>query len=139
MTDYSVRGMRIGSASSPLQRATDLAPRRSASFTCPQGHQFEVSLAADAEVPVLWDCRCGRVGVRDGAERPAGRAPRVARSHWDILLERRSRDELEMLLAERLAALHDGVDEMDDAAINLVRPDFVRRERSAQQRSQRSA
>ena len=63
----------------------------------------------------------------------------MARSHWDILRERRSLAELEVLLRERLAALHDGVDEMDDAAIHLVRPDFVRRERSAEQRSQRSA
>lgn len=139
MTDYSVRGMRIGSTSSPLQRATDLAPRQVATFTCPQGHHLEVSLALEAEVPILWDCRCGLVAVLDGAQRPPARAPRPARSHWDILLERRTRDELEILLAERLAALHDGLDDMDDSAINLVRPDFVRQERSAEQRRQRSA
>lgn len=139
MTDYSVRGMRIGSSASPLQRLTDLAARKTVTYDCPVGHQFEVALALDAEAPALWDCRCGRVALRTGGQRPAARAQRPARSHWDILCERRSTADLEKILAERLAALHDGMDDMDDAAINLARPEFVSRQRSAQERSRRSA
>ena len=42
----------------------------------------------------------------DGGE-PEAKAVKPARTHWDMLLERRSIEELEEVLAERLAALHE--------------------------------
>ena len=49
---------------------------------------------------------CGGVALlRDGT----GLEPKAAkhvRTHWDMLLERRSLDDLEEVLAERLAELH---------------------------------
>ncbi|NBO46815.1 MAG: hypothetical protein EBU85_07415 [Actinobacteria bacterium] len=126
MSEPTLRGMRIGSAPSLIQRASDLVPRVAYSYTCPQGHEFSVPMATDVEPPVVWDCRCGAVGLRNGEQPPVARAVRTSRSHWDILLERRSMPELEALLAERLAALHTGdspsADAMGDAAIDISRP-----------------
>jgi hypothetical protein len=64
-------------------------------------------MAVDAEIPAVWECRvCGRIAkVRHGAEASAKSAKPV-RSHWDMLLERRSVDELESILTERLEQLH---------------------------------
>ena len=37
---------------------------------------------------------------------PTAKQTKVPRTHWDMLLERRSLDDLEEVLAERLAELH---------------------------------
>ena len=37
---------------------------------------------------------------------PEAKKTKHARTHWDMLLERRSLDDLEEVLAERLAELH---------------------------------
>ena len=122
MSELSLRGMRIGSASSLSDRVTDLAPRARHNYTCPQGHTFSVALANDAAAPALWGCRCGEDALRDGATLPPARAVRTSRTHWQILLERRTIAELEKLLEERLQALHSERDGMGDEAMDLVRP-----------------
>jgi len=122
MNDMSLRGMRIGSVPSPAQRFTELAPRNWHTYLCPDGHSLNVPLAAEAAAPPVWDCRCGRVALKIGMAPPEAKASRPSRSHWDILLERRSLTELEVLLAERLAAMHGGRDDMSDEAIALSRP-----------------
>jgi len=122
MSELSLRGMRIGSASSLSDRVTELAPRARHTYTCPQGHTFTVVLATEAAAPAVWGCRCGEDALGDGATAPPARAVRTSRTHWQILLERRTIPELEKLLAERLQALHSGRDGMGDEAIDLVRP-----------------
>ena len=64
--------------------------------------------AAEAEIPSAWECRvCGATALlRDGAQ-PEEKKGKPARTHWDMLLERRSTEELEEVLAERLAVLHE--------------------------------
>jgi hypothetical protein len=137
MNDMSLRGMRIGSAPSPAQRFTELAPRTSHTYLCADGHTLNIPLAAEADAPAVWDCRCGRVALKTGMAPPEAKAIRPTRSHWDILLERRSLTELEVLLAERLAAMHGGRDDMSDEAIALSRPTMrdVSPRKSAQRKS----
>jgi len=67
----------------------------------------EVPFAAEAEIPGEWQCRsCGLVGkALDGTE-PAYKKVKPPRTHWDMLLERRTFDDLEEVLAERMAVLH---------------------------------
>jgi hypothetical protein len=66
-----------------------------------------VSFLDDPEVaiPAVWRCRQhGRESERsDGAEAPKAKPQRT---HWDMLLERRSIPELQALLEERLTLLH---------------------------------
>lgn len=85
----------------------ELAPRLMTAFLCPQGHAFDVPFSNEAEeVPVEWECRkCGRMAHRVDGTAPADKIVKHQRTHWDMLLERRSRAELEDVLAERLAVL----------------------------------
>ena len=61
----------------------------------------------DAEVPEAWECRtCGAealLRIGEGTATVDHSEDKVARTHWDMLLERRSIPELEELLEERLA------------------------------------
>ena len=113
------------------------ADRCEVSYACRSGHSFTITLAADAPAPDEWDCRCGRTGHQAGTPVPASdedlparhrdstragnartaalRGP--ARTPWIMLTERRSRQELQALLDERLDLLRSG----------RLRPDGTRR------------
>ena len=66
-----------------------------------------MTFAADAEVPEAWECRtCGAealLRIGEGTATVDHSEDKVARTHWDMLLERRTIPELEELLEERLA------------------------------------
>jgi hypothetical protein len=65
--------------------------------------------SVEAEVPVTWECRvCGAQALRVGGTVEEDKPSKPARTHWDMLLERRSLPELEEVLAERLALLRGG-------------------------------
>ena|SRR5258707_5268498 len=107
MAERVLKGSRLGTTSYETDRDTDLAPRHNVVFDCPAGHSFGVPLADEAEIPATWECRvCGATALlRDGVA-PEAKKGRTPRTHWDMLLERRSVEELEDVLAERLAELH---------------------------------
>jgi rubredoxin len=107
MAERVLRGSRLGTTSYETDRNTDLAPRQEVSFDCPNGHRFAVTMATDAELPATWECRvCGASALLHDGTRPEPKKGKPARTHWDMLLERRSLDDLEEVLAERLAELH---------------------------------
>jgi len=108
MSDRVLRGTRLGAVSYESDRHTEFAPRLRTAYDCPNGHETAVPFAAEAEIPATWECRvCGASAqVRDG-EQPEAKQGKPARTHWDMLLERRSPAELEEVLAERLAVLHE--------------------------------
>ena len=57
-------------------------------------------------MPEVWECTvCGAEALRIDGTRPEPKKGKPARTHWDMLLERRSVKELEVLLAERLEQL----------------------------------
>lgn len=107
MSERVLRGSRLGATSYEIDRNTDLAPRQAVTYDCPHGHSFDVPMATEAEVPATWECRvCGAVSLRRDGALPEGKKVKAPRTHWDMLLERRTLDELEDVLAERLAELH---------------------------------
>jgi rubredoxin len=108
MSDRVLRGTRLGAVSYESDRHTEFAPRLRTVYDCPEGHETAVPFAAEADIPYLWECRvCGVAAqLRDGEE-PEAKKVKPARTHWDMLLERRSTDELEEVLSERLAVLHE--------------------------------
>ena len=84
--------------------ATDIADRMEITYTCASGHEFTRVFAADIEIPNTWDCpRCGKMGSTESAPTPNDSSS--ARSHWDMLLERRSMAELEEMLDTRVKEL----------------------------------
>jgi hypothetical protein len=108
MSDRVLRGSRLGSVSYESDRHTEFAPRSLTSYDCPRGHETSVPFAAEADVPPTWECRlCGATALRRDVEQPEPKATKHVRTHWDMLLERRSLAELEEVLAERLAVLHE--------------------------------
>ena len=106
MADRVLRGSRLGTVSYETDRDHDLAPRRSVIYACPKGHDFTVSFADDAETPIVWECRLhgNEASLVDGSA-PEPKKIKPPRTHWDMLLERRSIPELEELLSERLEEL----------------------------------
>ncbi|GIG01618.1 RNA polymerase-binding protein RbpA [Catellatospora citrea] len=104
MGDRMLRGSRLGAVSYESERNTELAPRQMREFLCAQGHRFEVPFAVEAEVPATWECKFDGSVARlvDGTE-PEQKKVKPPRTHWDMLLERRSMTELDDILNERLA------------------------------------
>lgn len=107
MADRSLRGMRLGTQSLQSEEGVEFSPRKKSIYRTADGKTFEVTFSADAEVPEVWESpKSGQEGVllaSDGTPVETSRVEsKIPRSHWDMLLERRSRAELEELLQERL-------------------------------------
>jgi len=112
MADRSLRGMRLGAQSFQSEEGVDFVERITARYRAEDGSEFEVKFAVDAEIPPRWEnARTGMIGAlldEGGAlveqdeveEKPV-------RTHWDMLLERRTIPELEELLEERLQMLRE--------------------------------
>lgn len=108
MAERTLRGSRLGSISYETDRNTDLAPRRTAEYRCAKGHVFDVPFSDEADIPHAWECRLdGTVAKLTSGEEPTAKATKSPRTHWDMLMERRSIDDLEEVLAERLEVLRD--------------------------------
>lgn len=110
MADRSLRGMRLGSQSLQSEEGVVFSPRITSTYQLPDGDSFEMTFAADAEIPQVWDSpKTGVEGILIAADgKPVileETDVKVPRSHWDMLLERRTRAELEELLQERLDVL----------------------------------
>lgn len=106
----TLRGSRLGATSYEDERGVEFAERQAVAYSCSAGHRFEMMFSTEAEVPALWDCpRCGAEALRIATTRPEEQPGKPARTHWDMLLERRSIEELEIILDERLELLRAGV------------------------------
>ena len=87
MAERSLRGMSIGAKSLESDDNVDFAARNDVAYVCPKGHRTILPFAAD----------------REGDE-----ISKPTRTHWDMLLERRSEEELATLLEKRLQMHRDG-------------------------------
>ncbi len=106
MADRTLRGAGLGSKSFEDEAGIEFAPRQEIGFDCPNEHHFEITFSEEAELPAEWECpRCGQTAKRSDGVLPEEKEAKPVRTHWDMLLERRSIDELEELLAERLELL----------------------------------
>lgn len=107
MADRSLRGIRLGAQSLQSEEGVVFMERTQHTYTCTQcNRDTELTFAADAEAPASWECRtCGGEAL---LQTPEGQAEvdhsgdKAPRTHWDMLLERRTIPELEEILAERL-------------------------------------
>jgi RNA polymerase-binding protein len=102
MADRVLRGSRLGAVSYETDRNHDLAPRQIARYRTDNGEEFEVPFADDADIPGTWLCRNGMEGTLIEGDLPEPKKVKPPRTHWDMLLERRTVEELEELLKERL-------------------------------------
>lgn len=98
----AMRGTRLGATSYEVDPG-QYAPRELTTYVCENQHRVTVPFSVEAdEIPDTWLCSCGLAGQRQGIQVQPAAAPKHVRSHWDMLLERRSIKELESILKERL-------------------------------------
>ncbi len=109
MAERTLRGARLGGQSFEDERGIEFAARQQVGYRCSQGHEFEITMSVEADVPAVWECpRCGvEAESTAGIEREV-KVEKPQRTHWDMLLERRSEKELEEILTERLELLRGG-------------------------------
>ncbi len=109
MAERTLRGARLGGQSFEDERGIEFAARQQVGYACPQGHRFEITMSTEAEIPAVWECpRCGAEGLSVDGIKPDEKPQKPVRTHWDMLLERRSVKELEDILTERLELLRGG-------------------------------
>ena len=109
MGERTLRGARLGGQSFEDERGIEFAARQQVGYRCPQGHDFEITMSVEAEVPAVWECpRCGAEALSTSGIVKEEKAEKPVRTHWDMLLERRSIKELEDILSERLDLLRSG-------------------------------
>ncbi|WP_027020131.1 RNA polymerase-binding protein RbpA [Corynebacterium sputi] len=105
MADRVLRGSRMGAVSYETDRDHDLAPRRMVKYQTEDGSVFDVPFADEAEIPSEWTCKNGQLGKLIEGEGTEAKPVKPPRTHWDMLRERRSIDELDVLLDERIDLL----------------------------------
>ena len=106
MADRALRGVGLGSKTFEDEQGVEFAERQRLAFDCPKGHHYEVTFSVEAELPTEWECKkCGLVGKRSDGVVGEAKVEKPQRTHWDMLRERRSIEELEDILAERLGEI----------------------------------
>ena len=98
----SMRGSRLGTTSYEVDSG-EYAPRELTTYVCDNNHRLTMPFSVEAdEIPDSWPCACGSKGIRLGAGIQTAVEPKHLRTHWDMLLERRSIKDLQEILKERL-------------------------------------
>ncbi len=116
MSERSLRGMRLGSQSMESEAGVEPAPRQRVEYRTECGTESViVTFAIEAEVPPVWTTKTGKEAILVDGEKPEEEAGKPVRTHWDMLLERRSFEELEEILQERLKKLRESRGEKTDA------------------------
>jgi hypothetical protein len=107
MGQQTMRGIRLGAHSLESEIGVSYSPRNRHSYQCSNSHISELVFAQDAELPETWQCKsCPEQAVllTDGKLIKLDRNElKTPKSHWEMLLERRSQDELEEILKERIS------------------------------------
>jgi hypothetical protein len=105
MSDRSLRGMRLGAQSMETEAGVEPAPRQRVEYRCEDGEQVFVMFSTEAEIPATWVSKTGKEALLVNGEKPDTSNDKPVRTHWDMLLERRSEEELEQILKDRLNKL----------------------------------
>jgi hypothetical protein len=81
MGERTLRGARLGGQSFEDERGIEFAARQNVGYVCPQGHEFEIPMAAEAEVPAIWECpRCGAEALAADGTLPAEKNEKPVRT-----------------------------------------------------------
>ncbi len=114
MKNDSLRGSRLGSHSLESDHGIEYSARKQVDYSCVHcGATTTLTFAEEAESPYDWECaRCGESATLIGATAPAPsldamRPVKEPKTPFEMLLERRSREDLEEILNERLAHLRE--------------------------------
>ena len=99
----AVRGHRCAALDNAIEKRYELAPRHIARYRTENGEEFDMPFADDAEIPGTWLCRNGMEGTLiEGGDLAEPKKLKVPRTPWEMLRERRSIEQLDELLKERI-------------------------------------
>ncbi len=112
MTNKQLRGTRLGSISHESEEGVDFVETQTVTFRTEDGEEFTVNFMIGVDLPYDWKSpRTSKIGRRVDAKgkpitgvdpnAPLPLPPTV--THWEQLMKRRTIEELEVILAERLA------------------------------------
>ena len=105
--EESMRGSSLGHVSYEVDRGDHVAVQL-VTYQCPEGHKTTLPFAADAEeIPVTWECACGATASLPGVEIPEPAPVHVRRSHYEIVRERRTENDLAKIFVMKLHEMHD--------------------------------
>ena len=107
MSDRSLRGMRLGAQSMETESGVEPAPRQRVEYRCEDGERVFVTFSSEADIPATWVSKTGKEALLVDGEKPDTSNDKPVRTHWDMLLERRSVEELEQILQDRLTILRE--------------------------------
>ena len=106
MAQSTMRGMRLGAQSLEAESGIVFSERSDYVYICADKHETKLTFAAEAELPQTWQCKsCSLQATLQDAGADVElqvSEDKGPRTHWEMVLERRSREELEEILAERL-------------------------------------
>jgi len=97
--------MRLGAQSMETEAGVEPAPRQQIEYRSGDGESVVVTFAAEADVPDNWTTKSGKEALRVDGETPILDETKPQRTHWDMLLERRSIEELDETLEGQLKKL----------------------------------
>ena len=121
MAEGALRGTRLGTTSYESDEHVEPAERMVVHYDCPRGHVTSIPFSVEAEeIPVLWECRCGAEALRRDFARPEPKPERPTRTHWDMLLERRTIADLD---GDDRVRGHHVAEALHYRAPGLLRPD----------------
>ena len=114
MSNKRMQGTRLGSISSESEEGVDFVDRHDVTFRTSDGEEFVVTFMTGVDLPYDWRSpRSSNIGRRldakgkpiqgDDPNAPAPAAPTV--THWEQLMKRRTIEELEVILQERITAM----------------------------------
>jgi hypothetical protein len=116
MSNKRMQGTRLGSISSETEEGVEFVDRQNVTFRTEDGEEFVVTFMTGVELPYDWRSpRSSNIGRRLDAKgkpiqgvdpnAPAPAAPTV--THWEQLMKRRTIEELEVILQERIIAMRE--------------------------------
>ena len=112
MSNKQLRGTRLGSISHESEEGVDFVETQTVTFRAEDGEEFTVTFMTGVELPYDWKSpRTSKIGRRlddkgkpivgNDPNAPAPLPPTV--THWEQLMKRRTLEELEIILADRIA------------------------------------
>ncbi|HIV56817.1 MAG TPA: RNA polymerase-binding protein RbpA [Candidatus Stackebrandtia faecavium] len=102
----AIRATRIGHQSPSRPEAGQIAPATVVTYWCFNGHATRPRFSTKATVPDSWECRrCGLPAGLDAENPPEPPIQQPYKTHMAYVMDRRSREDGEALLAEALANL----------------------------------
>ena len=116
MSNKRMQGTRLGSISSESEEGVEFVERQNVTFRTEDGEEFVVTFMTGVELPYDWRSpRSSNLGRRldakgkpiqgDDPNAPPPTPPTV--THWEQLMKRRTIEELEVILQDRIIAMRE--------------------------------